>query len=153
MEQHTWLRKCSLMLTIVSSHHKLLLISIAHISLATLAMDVMMVHMHVHIQTYIRLNFFVGRDFWTNHWHSEGKITHYNRYSWCHLWFLEVSSDEEAINLMNDSQYGLTASVWTNAALNPDSETAFIKLVDELHTGTVFLNRCVNTAHHETGWD
>ena len=42
---------------------------------------------------------------------------------------------------MNDSQYGLTASVWTNAASNPDSETAFIKLVDELHTGTVFLNR------------
>jgi acyl-CoA reductase-like NAD-dependent aldehyde dehydrogenase len=54
----------------------------------------------------------------------------------------KVSSDEEAISLMNDSPYGLTASVWTNAAAHPDSEKAFIKLVDELQTGTVFLNRC-----------
>jgi len=54
----------------------------------------------------------------------------------------KVSSDEEAIRLMNDSPYGLTASVWTNAAAHPESEQAFIKLVDELHTGTVFLNRC-----------
>jgi acyl-CoA reductase-like NAD-dependent aldehyde dehydrogenase len=52
-----------------------------------------------------------------------------------------VSSDEEAINLMNDSPYGLTASIWTNAAAHPTSEDAFVKLTDELHTGTVFLNR------------
>jgi acyl-CoA reductase-like NAD-dependent aldehyde dehydrogenase len=26
---------------------------------------------------------------------------------------MKVSSDEEAIALMNDSEYGLTASVWT----------------------------------------
>lgn len=44
---------------------------------------------------------------------------------------------------MNDSPYGLTASIWTNAAANPESEEAFLKLVDELHTGTVFLNRQV----------
>ncbi len=42
---------------------------------------------------------------------------------------------------MNDSPYGLTASIWTNAELNPDSEEAFLQIVDELDTGTVFLNR------------
>ncbi|VDB99752.1 unnamed protein product [Peniophora sp. CBMAI 1063] len=54
----------------------------------------------------------------------------------------KVSSDDEALALMNDSQYGLTASVWTNADANPDSETAFLKLADEIQAGTVFLNRC-----------
>ncbi|KAK7036682.1 hypothetical protein VNI00_011347 [Paramarasmius palmivorus] len=54
----------------------------------------------------------------------------------------KVSSDDEAIKLMNDSPYGLTASVWTNAAANPESQEAFLKFVDELETGTVFLNRC-----------
>ncbi|KAF7761486.1 hypothetical protein Agabi119p4_9478 [Agaricus bisporus var. burnettii] len=54
----------------------------------------------------------------------------------------KVSSDEEAIRLMNDSPYGLTASVWTNAEANPESEQAFLRIVDELETGTVFLNRC-----------
>jgi acyl-CoA reductase-like NAD-dependent aldehyde dehydrogenase len=42
---------------------------------------------------------------------------------------------------MNDSPYGLTASVWTNAEKNPESKEAFLRLVDELNTGTVFLNR------------
>lgn len=55
----------------------------------------------------------------------------------------KVTSDEEAIKLMNDSPYGLTASVWTDAAENPESEEAFVKIVDALATGTVFLNRCV----------
>ncbi|TFK43101.1 NAD-aldehyde dehydrogenase [Crucibulum laeve] len=54
----------------------------------------------------------------------------------------KVSSDEEAIQLMNDSPYGLTASVWTNADANPDSADAFLKFADELEIGTVFLNRC-----------
>ncbi|CAA7268496.1 unnamed protein product [Cyclocybe aegerita] len=54
----------------------------------------------------------------------------------------KVSSDEEAVELMNDSIYGLTASIWTNAEKNPESEAAFLKLVDQLETGTVFLNRC-----------
>ncbi|KAF8550710.1 ALDH-like protein [Imleria badia] len=44
----------------------------------------------------------------------------------------------EDIRLMNDSPYGLTASVWTNA---PDSEQAFMHIVDQLQTGTMFLNR------------
>jgi len=54
----------------------------------------------------------------------------------------KVSSDDEAIRLMNDSPYGLTASVWTNADANKESESAFLRIMDELHTGTVFLNRC-----------
>ena len=53
-----------------------------------------------------------------------------------------MGSDVEAIALMNDSPYGLTASVWTDAAAHPDSQEAFLTIVDELHTGTVFLNRC-----------
>jgi acyl-CoA reductase-like NAD-dependent aldehyde dehydrogenase len=43
---------------------------------------------------------------------------------------------------MNDSPYGLTASIWTNASDNPSSELAFLKFVEGLQTGTVFLNRC-----------
>ncbi|KAL4072004.1 Aldehyde/histidinol dehydrogenase [Scleroderma citrinum] len=53
-----------------------------------------------------------------------------------------VSSDEEAIRLMNDSPYGLTASIWTNAAENPESEEAFLQISEQLNTGTIFLNRC-----------
>lgn len=44
---------------------------------------------------------------------------------------------------MNDSPYGLTASVWTKADSNPESERAFLRIADELETGTVFLNRFV----------
>ncbi|KAJ7848781.1 succinate semialdehyde dehydrogenase [Mycena leptocephala] len=54
----------------------------------------------------------------------------------------KVASDEEAVKLMNDSPYGLTASIWTNAAENPESEEVFLKLEDQLECGTVFLNRC-----------
>jgi len=39
---------------------------------------------------------------------------------------------------MNDSPYGLTVSIWTNAQ---DSQEEFLKIVDQLETGTVFLNR------------
>ncbi|WP_137154594.1 aldehyde dehydrogenase family protein [Rhizobium sp. FKL33] len=48
---------------------------------------------------------------------------------------MKVKSDEEAIALMNDSKYGLTASVWTK-----DAERA-TRIGDEIETGTVFLNR------------
>jgi acyl-CoA reductase-like NAD-dependent aldehyde dehydrogenase len=54
---------------------------------------------------------------------------------------MKVESDEEAIKLMNDSPYGLTASVWTNAENNEASQDAFLKLADEIEAGTVFLNR------------
>lgn len=49
---------------------------------------------------------------------------------------MSVNSDAEAIRLMNDSQYGLTASVWTQ-----DVETAF-SIGDQIDTGTMFMNRC-----------
>ncbi|KAJ7637043.1 succinate semialdehyde dehydrogenase [Roridomyces roridus] len=54
----------------------------------------------------------------------------------------KVASDDEAIRLMNDSPYGLTASIWTNAQENSESEKAFLALEDQLECGTVFLNRC-----------
>jgi len=47
-----------------------------------------------------------------------------------------VASDEEALARMNDSQYGLTASLWTR-----DPEAA-LRLGDRLESGTVFMNRC-----------
>ena len=48
---------------------------------------------------------------------------------------MKVSSDAEAIALMNDSDYGLTVSLWTQ-----DVERAQA-VGDQLETGTVFLNR------------
>ena len=47
-----------------------------------------------------------------------------------------VASDAEALELMNDSRYGLTASVWT-----ADLERA-ISIGDRVDTGTWFMNRC-----------
>ncbi len=49
---------------------------------------------------------------------------------------MPVESDEEAVHLMNDSPYGLTASVWTH-----DSEKA-IEIGNQIETGTFFMNRC-----------
>ena len=49
---------------------------------------------------------------------------------------MPVENDKEGINLMNDSPYGLTASIWTK-----DIDVAQ-KLGDEVNTGTVFMNRC-----------
>ncbi len=49
---------------------------------------------------------------------------------------MKVSSDEEAIQLMNDSYYGLTASVWTS-----DAEAA-LHIGNQIETGTWFMNRC-----------
>ena len=48
---------------------------------------------------------------------------------------MPVKDDHEAISLMNDSEFGLTASLWTR-----DLQRA-IKIGDEIETGTVFLNR------------
>ncbi|NKM30825.1 aldehyde dehydrogenase family protein [Rhizobium laguerreae] len=48
---------------------------------------------------------------------------------------MKVKSDEAALALMNDSQYGLTASLWTR-----DAERAG-RLGREIETGTVFMNR------------
>jgi acyl-CoA reductase-like NAD-dependent aldehyde dehydrogenase len=49
---------------------------------------------------------------------------------------LPVEDDAHAVRLMNDSRYGLTASVWTQ------DETAAVTLGDRIETGTWFLNRC-----------
>lgn len=49
---------------------------------------------------------------------------------------MKVSSDEEAIALMNDTDYGLTASVWTKDLAKGE------EIIDQVEAGTVFLNRC-----------
>ncbi len=49
---------------------------------------------------------------------------------------MKVKDDDEAIALMNDCQYGLTASIWTR---DPAAAEA---IGDRLETGTVFMNRC-----------
>nr|WP_306264743.1 aldehyde dehydrogenase family protein [Pararhizobium sp. IMCC3301] len=49
---------------------------------------------------------------------------------------MKVSSDEEAIKLMNDSEFGLTASLWTK-----DAEVAQ-RIGRAIQTGTVYMNRC-----------
>jgi acyl-CoA reductase-like NAD-dependent aldehyde dehydrogenase len=48
---------------------------------------------------------------------------------------MSVKSDAEAIASMNDSDFGLTASLWTQ-----DSARAEI-IADQIETGTVFMNR------------
>ena len=49
---------------------------------------------------------------------------------------MPVSSDEKAIELMNDSNLGLTASIWTKDVAKGE------ELVEKVEAGTVFVNRC-----------
>ncbi len=49
---------------------------------------------------------------------------------------MAVDSDATALELMNDSAYGLTASIWTQ------DRDAGIALGRHIETGTVFINRC-----------
>jgi acyl-CoA reductase-like NAD-dependent aldehyde dehydrogenase len=49
---------------------------------------------------------------------------------------MKVRGDDEAVRLMNDSDFGLTAAVWTQ-----DLEAA-IALGARVETGTWFMNRC-----------
>ena len=49
---------------------------------------------------------------------------------------MKVASDEEAVRLMNDSEFGLTAAIFSADAARAEV------LGDALETGTVFLNRC-----------
>lgn len=48
----------------------------------------------------------------------------------------KVSSDEEALSLMNDSEFGLTAAIFSR-----DIERA-VELGRQVQTGTFFVNRC-----------
>lgn len=49
---------------------------------------------------------------------------------------MKTGSDEEALRLMNDSEYGLTAAIFT-------ADTAAAEALGaRIETGTVFLNRC-----------
>ena len=59
-----------------------------------------------------------------------------------------MADDDEAIQRMNDSHFGLTASVWTR-----DGERAD-RLARQIDAGTVFQNRAdfVDPAQPWTGW-
>jgi acyl-CoA reductase-like NAD-dependent aldehyde dehydrogenase len=60
---------------------------------------------------------------------------------------MPVTDDAEAVRLMNDSVYGLTASIWTG-----DLEAAD-RIGAQVEAGTVFANRCdyLDTALAWTG--
>ena len=49
---------------------------------------------------------------------------------------MKVGNDEEAIRLMNDSEFGLTASIWTKDTAKGQ------ELAELVEAGTVFVNRC-----------
>jgi acyl-CoA reductase-like NAD-dependent aldehyde dehydrogenase len=59
-----------------------------------------------------------------------------------------VEDDDEALRMMNDSRYGLTASIWST-----DVSTAR-KMAAYIEAGTVFLNRCdyLDPALPWSGW-
>ena len=59
-----------------------------------------------------------------------------------------VASDEEALEKMNDSRLGLTASIWTR-----DRDRA-ARMAEDLECGTVFMNRCdfLDPALPWSGW-
>ena len=47
-----------------------------------------------------------------------------------------VDDDEQAIRMMNDSPFGLTASVWTT------DDARALRIAEQIETGTAFQNRC-----------
>ncbi|MDD9876501.1 MAG: aldehyde dehydrogenase family protein [Magnetovibrio sp.] len=49
---------------------------------------------------------------------------------------MKVASDDQAVELMNDSDFGLTAAIWT-----ADAEAA-LRIGERVDTGTWFMNRC-----------
>jgi acyl-CoA reductase-like NAD-dependent aldehyde dehydrogenase len=49
---------------------------------------------------------------------------------------MKVESDEDAVHWMNDSEFGLTASIWTRDVKKGN------ELADDVEAGTVFVNRC-----------
>ena len=49
---------------------------------------------------------------------------------------MRVGDDEEAVLLMNDSEFGLTASIWTSDIIKGE------QIAEQVEAGTVFVNRC-----------
>jgi len=49
---------------------------------------------------------------------------------------MRVGDDDEAIRLMNDSEFGLTGSIWTRDVRRGEA------LAAEVEAGTCFVNRC-----------
>lgn len=49
---------------------------------------------------------------------------------------MKVQNDADAIRLMNDSEFGLTASIWTRDVAKGE------QLAQDVEAGTVFVNRC-----------
>ncbi len=49
---------------------------------------------------------------------------------------MKVKDDAEAVALMNDSEFGLTASLWTRDFARAE------RIGDQIETGTIFTNRC-----------
>jgi len=49
---------------------------------------------------------------------------------------MPVDSEDEAVRLMNDSPYGLTASIWTEDIARGEA------LAARTNAGTVYVNRC-----------
>ena len=49
---------------------------------------------------------------------------------------MNVAGDDEAMRLMNDLNYGLTAAIWTSDA------DAAERIGSRIETGTVYMNRC-----------
>jgi acyl-CoA reductase-like NAD-dependent aldehyde dehydrogenase len=49
---------------------------------------------------------------------------------------MPVSGDEQAVGLMNDSPFGLTASLWSQDLARCE------ELGQQIEAGTLFMNRC-----------
>ncbi|MEE9432588.1 MAG: aldehyde dehydrogenase family protein [Melioribacteraceae bacterium] len=49
---------------------------------------------------------------------------------------MKVKNDDDALKLMNDSPFGLTASIWT------EDEDKAVEIGNKVNTGTWFMNRC-----------
>ena len=62
-----------------------------------------------------------------------------------HKWWFEFDDDNEALNLANDTDFGLLASIWTE---NPQREQFF---VSRLETGIVGVNNN-GRIDHRTPW-
>ncbi|SAK97275.1 aldehyde dehydrogenase [Caballeronia pedi] len=58
---------------------------------------------------------------------------------------MRVASDEHAIELVNASRYGLSASIFTRSKARAE------RFIDEAETGTVYVNRC-NFVDARLGW-